>query len=63
MMFSPLFFVQMARSVVVVGAFRGLLGERLLSNNPTFHEKKIYICGEQFLLAEKFVHTRNMSYR
>lgn len=63
-MFSPLLFVQMARTVVVVvvGAFLGFVGERLLSNNPSFHEK-VYICGEQFLLAEKFAHTHNMSYR
>lgn len=35
----------------------GLVGERLLSKNPIFHEKKIYICGEQFLLGELFLHT------
>lgn len=36
----------------------GLVGERLPSNNPIFYEKKIYICGEQFLLGEfVFVHT------
>lgn len=32
----------------------GLVGERLPSNNPIFYEKKGYICGEQFLLAESF---------
>lgn len=53
MVSSPLFFVQMARTVVVVGAFRGLMGERLLSNNLTFHEKKGIYCAKSNFCSQK----------
>lgn len=38
----------------------GLVGERLPSNNPIFYGKKIYFCGEQFLLGELFLYTRTI---